>query len=74
MDPSGDGGKTLALAVNAEVARLGEEAVQGHDVEIICEAAQGHPAETLVRTARDAAALVVGSRGMAGSSGRCLAQ
>ena len=40
MDPSGDGGQTLAMAANAEVARLGEEAVQGHDAEIIGEAAR----------------------------------
>jgi len=72
MDPSGDAGKTLALAANAEVARLGKEAVQGHDVEIVCEAAEGHPAEALVRTAKDAAALVVGSRGHGGFVGALL--
>jgi hypothetical protein len=62
MDPSADAGKILALAANAEVARLGQGTVQGHGVEITCEAVEGHPAEALVLSAKDAAALVVGSR------------
>jgi nucleotide-binding universal stress UspA family protein len=72
MDPSGDTGQILASAANAEVARLGEEAVQGHDVEIVCEAVEGHPAEALVLMAKDAAALVVGSRGRGGFVGALL--
>ena len=72
MDPSGDTGQILASAANAEVARLGEEAVQGHDVEIVCEAVEGHPAEALVLMAKDAAALVVGSRGSGGFVGALL--
>lgn len=72
MDPSADAGKTLALAANVEVARLGQGAAQGQDVEITCEAVEGHPAEALVRTAKDAAALVVGSRGRGGFVGALL--
>ncbi len=72
MDPSGDTGQILASAANAEVARLGEEAVKGHDVEIVCEAVEGHPAEALVLMAKDAAALVVGSRGRGGFVGALL--
>ncbi len=72
MAPSDDTGQILASAANAEVARLGEEAVQGHDVEIVCEAVEGHPAEALVLMAKDAAALVVGSRGRGGFVGALL--
>ena len=72
MDPSGDTGQVLAAAANAEVARFGEEAVQGTDVEIVCEAIEGHPAEALVLMAKDAAALVVGSRGRGGFVGALL--
>lgn len=69
MDPSGDTSQILASAADAEVTRLGEEAVQGQDVEITCEAVEGHPAEALLLTAKDAAALVVGSRGHGGFVG-----
>lgn len=72
MDPSGDTDQILASAADAEVTRLGEEAVQGQDVEFTCEAVEGHPAEALLLTAKDAAALVVGSRGHGGFVGALL--
>lgn len=72
MDPSGDTRQILASAADAEVTRLGEEAVQGQDVEIVCEAVEGHPAAALVLAAKDAAALVVGSRGHGGFVGALL--
>ena len=72
MDPSGDSATILAGAADTEITRLGKEAGEGQSVTITCEAVEGHPAEVLVRTARSAAMLVVGSRGHGGFVGALL--
>lgn len=63
MDPSIDTERALASRAAAEVARLVEEAGQGQDVAIACEAVEGHPAEVLLGVAERAELLVVGTRG-----------
>ncbi|GAA5189695.1 universal stress protein [Arthrobacter gyeryongensis] len=72
MDPSGDSGTILAGAADTEITRLGKEAGEGQSVAITWEAVEGHPAEVLVRAGRDAAMLVVGSRGHGGFVGALL--
>lgn len=60
------------VSATAEVRRLGQQAIRGHDVKMTCEAVEGHPAEVLVRSADGATALVVGSRGHGGFVGMLL--
>lgn len=69
MDPSGDTARELSAAAARTVAGLAEDAAHGHDVVITSAAVEGHPAEALLRTAEDAAVLVVGSRGHGGFAG-----
>lgn len=72
MDPSIGTQQELAAAADLQVARLGEETKQDHDVTVTYEAVEGHPAHVLVLAANDAAALVVGSRGHGGFVGALL--
>ena len=62
-------GDDVAAAASTEVARIAAEAGQGREVQITGEALEGHPAQVLISAARDAALLVVGSRGHGGFVG-----
>jgi nucleotide-binding universal stress UspA family protein len=62
----------LAGATKSEVTRLAEQAGRDSDVDVSAVAIEGHPAQALISTARDAALLVVGSRGHGGFVGALL--
>ncbi len=73
MDPAVDTEYDLSAAVDAEIARLGEDFGPQDDVDIVYEALEGHPAEALIAAADDPdALLVVGSRGHGGFVGALL--
>lgn len=62
----------LAVAAEAEIARIGGNMAERCDATFICEALEGPAAETLVHAAEGAALLVVGTHGHGGFLGALL--
>jgi nucleotide-binding universal stress UspA family protein len=62
----------LAVAAEAEIARIGAKIAEKCDVMVVCEAVEGQPAVALVHAALGAELLVVGTHGHGGFLGALL--